>query len=95
MLTLKLSAFVTDPDQYTVCKGLWPLITTRANTGARLRMPRARTRTYMLFFSQLKPYFNVCALTFSKFLHVKKQANQIDMQKNYGIDIFDYEGHNL
>jgi len=22
-------------------------------------------------------------------------ANQLNMEKNYGIDIFDYEGHNL
>jgi len=26
---------------------------------------------HMLVFTQLKPYFNVCALFFSKFLHVK------------------------
>jgi len=26
---------------------------------------------------------------------MKKQANQLNMQKIYGIDNFDYEGHNL
>jgi len=29
-----------------------------------------------------------------KFLHVKNQVYQWSMQKNYGINIFDYEGHN-
>ncbi len=49
----------------------------------------------MTFFTRLKPYFNVHALFFSKFIYVKNQANQLNMQKNYGIDIFDYEGHDL
>jgi len=38
-------------------------------------------------FTQLKLCFNVCVLIFfSKFLYLKKQVNQFNMQKNYGID---------
>jgi hypothetical protein len=32
---------------------------------------------------------------FSKFLHERKWANELNMPKNYCIDMFHYEGHNL
>ncbi len=43
-----------------------------------------------------KLYLSVCALIFYVCEGLSQPiANRLNMQKNYGIDIFDYEGHNL
>jgi len=53
-------------------------------------------RAGCIIFTWLKPYFIVCALIFYVCEGLSQPiANQLNMQKYYGINIFDYEGHYL
>jgi len=42
---------------------------------------------------QLKLYFNVHAVIFSKISKFEESSLPMKRAKNYGINIFDYEGH--
>ncbi len=55
----------------------------------------------MSVFTQLKPYFNICALIFFNLYgwriqstHNEVWINQLNIPSKFGINIFDYEGHN-
>jgi len=52
---------------------------------------QARALTSVLVFTQLKPYFKVCALIF---FYISTCEESMKNSKNYSINIFDYEGHN-
>ncbi len=73
-------------------------ITVHANTCSRLRAPGAQHLSMcmnngMPVFTMLKPYFNNYASIFLKFLQLKIWVNQQTCKHNFGINIFDYEGH--
>jgi len=65
-------------NKYTVCKGLWPLITVRANTGTY--RPSYRHAIFYRTQAVLQFFYNFL----NKFLHVKNWANQLNMQKIMG-----------
>jgi len=46
-------------------------------------------------FTWPKPYFNISALIFYVCEESSQPTEPIKHAKNYGIDIFDYEGHDL
>jgi len=86
---------------YTVCDRLWPSYNRAANTGVHANMGMRFTWPKPEY-SLPKPYFNVHALIF----YVCEVSSQVilgarsfidieNMQKNYGINVFDYEGHDL
>jgi len=50
---------------------------------------------WRVVFTWLKPYFNISALIFYVCEGSSQTIEPIKLAKNYGIDIFDYEGHNL
>jgi len=65
---------------------LWPSYNSAANTGLHANMG------VLVVFKWPKPYFNVCALIFYM---CEGSSQAIKDAKNYGINIFDYEGHDL
>jgi len=50
---------------------------------------------WRVVFTWLKPYFNVHALIFNMCEGSSQPNEPIKHAKNYCINIFDYEGHNL
>jgi len=60
----------------------------------RVRAYISNNPCQMPVFKQVKLYFNISTLIFSKFLHVKNQIYPWNIQKNYHINFCDNEGHN-